>query len=197
MFLTAISGASLGNASTQAQSYVATINWASPTWDLFIILFFLIAGFLYGLSLGRDRIIVILVSIYMALAVVNTAPYIGTVASEIGLSQLFVLRISAFLGVFIVLFFLLARSALLQTFVTSDSHGSWWQVLLFSFLHVGLLIAITLSFLPKEASLNLAPVTRRLFVTDTARFVWILLPIVAMILIKGGAAQKKKYKYEI
>lgn len=197
MFLTAISGASLGSASTQAQSYVATINWASPTWDLFIILFFLIAGFLYGLSLGRDRIIVILVSIYMALAVVNTAPYIGNVATEIGFSQLFVLRISAFLAVFITLFFLLARSALLQTIVTSDSHGSWWQVLLFSFLHVGLLIAITLSFLPPEASKNLAPLTRRMFVTDTARFVWILLPIVAMILVKGGAAQKKKYKYEI
>lgn len=197
MFLTAISGASLSSASTQAQSYVATINWASPTWDLFIILFFLIAGFLYGLSLGRDRIIVILVSIYMALAVVNTAPYIGNVATEIGFSQLFVLRISAFLAVFIILFFLLARSALLQTIVTSDSHGSWWQVLLFSFLHVGLLIAITLSFLPPEASKNLAPLTRRMFVTDTARFVWILLPIVAMILVKGGAAQKKKYKYEI
>jgi hypothetical protein len=185
------------DASSQAQSYVATINWASPTWDLFIILFFLIAGFLYGLSLGRDRIIVILVSIYMALAVVTTAPYIGNVATEIGLSQLFVLRISAFLAVFIVLFFLLARSALLKTIASSDSDGAWWQVLLFSFLHVGLLIAITLSFLPPEASLNLAPLTRRLFVTDTARFIWILLPIVAMILIKGGAAQRKKYKYEI
>lgn len=185
------------DASSQAQSYVATINWASPTWDLFIILFFLIAGFLYGLSLGRDRIIVILVSIYMALAVVTTAPYIGNVATEIGLSQLFVLRISAFLAVFIVLFFLLARSALLKTIASSDSDGAWWQVLLFSFLHVGLLIAITLSFLPPEASQNLAPVTRRLFVTDTARFIWILLPIIAMIVIKGGAAQRKKYKYEI
>lgn len=187
----------LANASTQAQSLVATINWATPTWDLFIILFFLIAGLLYGLSLGRDRIIVILVSIYMALAVVNTAPYIGNVATEIGLSQLFVLRISAFLVVFIVLFFLLARSALLQTIASSDSHGSWWQVLLFSFLHVGLLIAITLSFLPAEASHNLAPLTQKMFVTDTARFIWILLPIVAMIMIKGGAAQKKKFKYDI
>jgi len=37
--------------------------------DLFIILFFVIAAFLYGFSLGRDRIVAILVSIYMGLAV--------------------------------------------------------------------------------------------------------------------------------
>ena len=45
--------------------FVTNINWAAPSWDLFIILFFIVAAFLYGLSLGRNRVIVILVSIYM------------------------------------------------------------------------------------------------------------------------------------
>lgn len=178
-------------------SLVANINWSEPTWDLFIILFFIIAALLYGMSLGRDRIIVILVSIYMALAVVNAAPLIGNMATEIGINQLFVVRITAFIALFVALFFLLSRSALLATVANTDSHGKWWQVIVFSFLHVGLLISITLSFLPAEASKHLAPFTQTIFVSEVGRFLWIVAPIVLMILLKGGAADKKKYKYDI
>lgn len=187
----------LTNAPAQVHNLVATVNWAQPSWDLFIVLFFIIAGFLYGLSLGRDRVIVILVSIYMALAVVNTAPFIGTIQANVGVDGVFVLRISAFLVAFVALFLLLARSALLQTIANSDTKGAWWQVMLFSFLHVGLLISIVLSFLPVSASEKLAPLTRTIFTSDTARFLWIIGPILAMVLIKGGAADKKKFKYDI
>lgn len=187
----------ISKTTTTAQNFVTNVNWAQPSWDLFIVLFFIIAGFLYGLSLGRDRIIVILVSIYMALAVVNTAPYIGNFQADVGIENVFVFRISAFVAVFIALFLLLARSALLQTIANSDTKGSWWQVMLFSFLHVGLLISIVLSFLPPGAVNHLAPATRSFFVSETARFLWIVGPIAAMILIKGGAAEKKKFKYDI
>jgi len=187
----------IANAPSNVQDFVATVNWAQPSWDLFIVLFFIIAGFLYGLSLGRDRVIVILVSIYMTLAVVNTAPFIGNLQANVGLTNIFVLRISAFVAVFIVLFLLLARSALLQTIASSDTKGSWWQVMLFSFLHVGLLISIILSFLPSSAVDRLAPLTQSIFTSETGRFLWIIGPIIAMVLIKGGAAEKKKFKYDI
>lgn len=180
------------SSSTQANTFMANIDWSKPSWDLFIILFFIVAGFLYGLSLGRDRVIVILISVYMALAVVNSAPFIGNFQADIGIDQFFAFRISTFVVVFIVLFFLMSRSALLSTVASSDARGSWWQVLLFSFLHVGLLISITLSFLPPAASTHLAPLTQKIFVEDTGRFIWIVAPIVAMMLIKGGAAEKRR-----
>lgn len=189
MLLAAIN---LTETTTATKSYVANINWAQPSWDLFIILFFLIAALLYGLSLGRDRVIVILIAVYMALAVVNSAPFIGNFQADIGLSQFFVFRVSTFVVVFIALFFLLSRSALLATVASSDAPGAWWQVLLFSVLHVGLLTSITLSFLPPTASSHLAPLTQKLFVQDIGRFFWIVAPIAAMILIKGGAAEKSK-----
>ncbi len=195
--VTALAAVDLTQKATDAQHYVASIDWSKPTWDLFIILFFIIAALLYGLSLGRDRVLVILVSVYMALAVVNTAPYIGNYSADIGVDQFFVFRISMFVVVFIALFFLMSRSALLSTVASSDNQGAWWQTLIFSFLHVGLLISITLSFLPDTAATSLAPLTRNLFVSENGRFFWIIAPIVAMILIKGGAAEKKKYKYEI
>lgn len=184
--------ATINQTSTQAQNFVANINWAQPSWDLFIILFFIVAALLYGLSLGRDRVIVILISVYMALAVVNSAPGIGTFTADVGLNQFFVFRVSTFVVVFIVLFFLMSRSALLATIASADNHGSWWQVLLFSFLHVGLLISITLSFLPPSASEHLAPMTQRIFVHETSRFLWIVVPIAAMMLIRGGGSEKKR-----
>lgn len=186
----------LTQTTTEAKSFVANINWAQPSWDLFIILFFIVAALLYGLSLGRDRVITILISVYMALAVVNFAPYIGSFTADVGVSQFFVVRVSTFVVVFVALFFLMSRSALLATVAKSDSTGAWWQVLLFSFLHVGLLVSITLSFLPDTATANLAPITQRLFAQDNARFFWIVAPIISMILIRGGNSDKK-YKYEI
>lgn len=188
---------SLSNATQSTTEFFSNINWAQPSWDLFIILFFVVAGFLYGLSLGRDRIIVILVAVYMALAVVNDAPYIGRLVEEAGLQQLFVVRISTFMTVFIILFFLLSRSALLKTIAGADTAGAWWQVLVFSFLHVGLLTSVTLSFLPDGAANALSPFTRNIFTTEGGKFFWVVAPIVAMIVLKGGAGEKKKYKYEI
>lgn len=172
-----------GHLSADLASYLANINWAAPTWDLFIVLFFVITVFLYGMSLGRDRIIVILVSIYMALAVVSNAPFLGNWDANVKVGDFFAFRVTTFLGLFVLLFFVLSRSALQRTFGNLAA-GSWWQVLLFSVFHVGLLVSITLSFLPPDAITHLAPLTQRVFASDLARFLWIVAPIGGMVLIK-------------
>ncbi|PIS40876.1 MAG: hypothetical protein COT26_01065 [Candidatus Kerfeldbacteria bacterium CG08_land_8_20_14_0_20_43_14] len=182
-------------AATSVQGLFTGFNWSQPSWDLFIILFFVIAAFLYGLSLGRDRIIVIMVSIYMGLAIVNTAPFLAN--TVITIQSPFVIKISVFLGVFVALFFFLSRSALLRTLAASDAQGRWWQVLIYSILHVGLLVSVVLNYLNPAAIAKLAPLTQRIFATPNARFIWIIAPIIAMILFGGAAAEKKKYKYEI
>jgi hypothetical protein len=169
---------------TDLMTYLTRINWAAPSWDLFIVLFFIVTVFLYGMSLGRDRIIVILVSIYMALAVVSNAPILGKLDANVNLGNFFAFKVTTFLGLFVLLFFLMSRSALLKTF-GSLAAGRWWQVLLFSVFHVGLLVSITMSFLPGEAVNHLAPLTQKLFASDNARFAWIVAPILGMSIIKS------------
>jgi hypothetical protein len=169
--------------------FLQSIDWTMPTWDLFIVIFFVIAAFLYGLSLGKDRVIVILVSIYMALAVINTAPYLNDLSGKdinIDFGHNFAFKVTLFLGVFIALFFLLSRSALSRAFGSSGG-GSWWQVILFSFLHIGLLISVILSFLPFQTAEHLMPITRQIFTSDLGKFLWITTPIVAMVVFKGGS----------
>lgn len=164
-------------------SYLMRINWSAPTWDLFIVIFFLVTVFLYGMSLGRDRIIVILVSIYMALAVVSNLPVLGKLDAGFSFGQFFALKVTTFLGLFVLLFFMMSRSALEKTFSNMAS-GSWWQIMLFSTFHVGLLVSITLSFLPPAAVEALAPVTRTIFASEEGKFFWIVAPIMAMAVVK-------------
>ena len=161
---------------------IGQFNLATPSWDLFIILFFVLAAFIYGLSLGRDRIIIILVSIYVGLAIVNSAPYVKDLAGQVKL-DIFAFKATAFLGLFILLFFMFSRSALLRTLGSGNVSGSWLQVIIFSFLHVGLLTSITLSFLPAESLDFLMPITRTVFVSEPARFIWMVAPIVVMFLV--------------
>jgi len=172
----------------QVVSFLTNINWASPSWDLFIFLFFIVGSLLYGFSLGRDRIIVILVSVYMALAVVGNAPIINQLNLAFNINDNIVLRISFFLSVFVVLFFLLSRSALLKTIGENSSAGAWWQVIVFSILQVGLLISITMSFLPVDMLRSFSQFTRDFFISDIGKSCWLILPIVVMAL--GPKAKK-------
>lgn len=161
----------------ELQQYV---NFQNPTWDTFLFIFFLIAAFLYGMSLGRDRIIVILLSIYMSLAVVEALP---DFVLNITINQNFAFQVTAFISLFVVLFFLFSRSAILNTLGEGRSRGGFIEVIIFSFLHVGLLISIAMGFMPPEFLAKFSPTTITIFTQEWARFLWIAAPIAAMIIL--------------
>lgn len=162
-------------------------NLATPSWDMFILIFFIVAVFIYGFSLGRNRIVVILIAIYMALAVVNTAPFLNKWiegAMKFGnLGQIFAVKLGLFLVIFALLFFLFSRSRLLLSVSSDQQHSGWWQIPIFSILHIGLLLSIALSFLPPDSLLPLSAFTREIFTSDIGKFVWITAPIAAMIIL--------------
>ena len=159
------------------------IDWSSPTWDLVILLFFLISVLVYSFTLGRDRIVAILLSTYIALAITTNLPFMDRLTDLINRGGIFTFQISSFLIVFAVLFFLLTRGNIIQGL--SSLSGSWWQIILFSFLQVGLLTSIILSFLPDSALGHLSEFTKIVFLSDIGRFVWMVLPILALAFFKG------------
>lgn len=170
-------------------SWLPTLNFSSPTWDLFIILFFIVFSMLYGVSLGRDRILAIIVSVYMALAVVYAVPWLQWLQGEtvqVAIGSSFAFRVTIFLGVLLFIFFLLSRSAM--SWAVSGHDGPFWQVLVFSVLHVGLLVSVTLSFLPDTVTRQFAPITQTVFLSDVARSLWIILPIFTMVFAKRPSA---------
>lgn len=174
--------------------FIPGINWSNPSWDVFIFLLFFVIAFLYGFSLGRDRILVILVSIYIALALVPSFPYYDKL--YLGLSaQSFAFKVISFYVVFIVLFVLLSRSALLNL-LGAQSTGigdNIFEVVVFSILHVGLLVSITLSFLPAASLTHFAPSTREIFTSELGKFLWLIAPIAGMIIFSKHKWSRRDY----
>ena len=162
--------------------FLQTIDWQNPSWDLMLVIFFVISALLYGMSLGRDRLLVILMSIYMSLAVVQTLPQ---AVLSLQFEKFFAFHVTAFVGIFLVLFFFLSRSALLRTFGSKASQGKVWQVILLSILHVGLLVSVVFSFFPKEVLANFSPITQMIFTHEWGRFGWTTAPVLAMMLMKS------------
>ena len=175
---------------TDLVSFFQNIDLGAPTWDLFLILFFVMGAFIYGFSLGRDRIIVILVSVYMSLAVVDKIPMFNGQA-EIVLSDVFAFKITSFFVLFLFLFFFFARSGLLRTIAIGDNRGRWYQVVVFSILQIGLIISIAMSFLPVDFLAKFSEQIRWVFNSDVARFFWLVTPILAMAMIRRVTPDKK------
>lgn len=173
---------------SQIIAYLTSVNWSAPTWDIFILLFFIVGSILYGLALGRDRIIVILIAIYMSIAVVTNTPLLTALPQTLNFNNTFS-QLAFFVALFIALFFLVSRSALLKTISGHGTPGTWWQTTVFSVLQVGLLISVTLSLLPKEMTQGLSEVTKSVFLTDQGRSAWMVLPILVLIL---APKQKKE-----
>jgi hypothetical protein len=165
------------------QSVVDNVNWATPSWDLFIMIIFVAGIFLYGLSLGRDRVFVILVSSYISLALLSKSSLIFEVLG-VQFDSSFINNTVLFLGGVFILFFLLSNSAFTSVFDQSPS-GTWLQTLIVSFLQIGLVISIVTSFLSPEEITTLSPFIKSVFVENQAQFFWLLSPLAAMLIFKG------------
>ncbi len=176
----------------QITSAVSAMNLTTPSWDIFIVLFFVISALLYGFSMGRDRILTMLVSVYMSIAVAKYVPYVTAFNASVNINDSFAIRISVFLGAFVLLFFLLSQSALLKMFGGAGEQGSWWHVALFSLLQSGLLISVTLSFFPADNSAWISPFIKAAFISDPAKTVWVLAPIAVMIFL-GKFKREDRY----
>lgn len=161
-----------------------SVDFSQPTWDLFIYLFFAIAILLFGFTLGRRRLISILLSVYLSLVVVNYLPYLDRASGNVDINLgIFAFKLSSFVIVFAVAFLVLSRSEILYE-MAGPGKGII-SSFIFSFLLVGMLLSITLGFLPDASLRLLSPFTKEIFASDLAKFVWIILPMAAMAVLRG------------
>ena len=58
--------------------------------------------------------------------------------------------------------------------------------MIFSFFHVGLILSILMSYLPQDMVNHVSAGMRNLFISDPAKFFWLVAPIVMMVLLRKG-----------
>jgi hypothetical protein len=165
------------------QMLVRTFNWHSPSWDLFILLFWLVAAVIYAFSAGRGRILTILVSIYMSQLLVKEMPFLSQVVSDrLNVATGTLQQLAAFVILFIVLFFFLGRYAF-KSSVDGKHFTGIIFVIVFSFLQVGLLINIVIHYLPDYVQNTFSPLITMLFLHPYSNFIWLLLPVAFLIVL--------------
>ena len=157
-------------------------------WDIFIILVFLIAVFVYGFFLGRNRMILLLLSSYFSLIISQVIPWSRlTSLGWLGLGQepSASFRILVFLALILLFYFLIPRSVLSSSLrIKKRGDASWLQLFILSIVQLGLLAAVILSFLSAEAVANFSPLVKKIFIGPEAQFIWLTLPILTVVLMR-------------
>jgi hypothetical protein len=167
---------------SQIQELIGTFNWHSPSWDLFILLFWLVASVLFAFAAGRGRMLSILVSTYMAQLFVIQAPFFSDAVSQrfnIGMTTL--AQLAAFVVLFLIFFIFLGRYAFRST-LDGRQILALPFTLVFTVLQVGLLIHIVITYLPLHVQNDLSPLIQYVFLHPNAAFIWLLLPVVFLII---------------
>ncbi len=171
----------------EANQLIQHFNWHTPSWDLFIILFWGVASVFYAFAAGRGRSVSLLMSLYITKLLVLEAPWLSNVINQkLPSSFASLQQLVSFLIIFVLLFILLSRYAF-RTSADGRHFGSIIFTLIFSILQIGLLINIILGFLAVSGK-SFSPLVSFVFLSGSAGFVWLLAPLIFLIILGRSIA---------
>lgn len=154
------------------------ISLVTPSWDLFIFLFFIGAVLIFIFSLNRDRLLITILSSYLTIALINSISFLNLLYKDA--LPFWFWKIIIFISLVVIFSLLVSRAIGFSHF----GLGSIRQIVLLSISQVGLLMSIILSFLPPEITTYLTSFTKNIFVSNLGQTIWIILPIISLIFVK-------------
>jgi len=141
------------------------------TQDVSLVLIILLASFLFGILVGRNRIMAVLISTYVSFAMVSVIP--ETLWPDDNY------KFFAFLGILAVL--TLANRRFLDVYFSGTGSGFLGKIFFISFLEIILILSIGLSFLPtKEALGYVSSSAYGYLVSGWAKIIWMVAPLLFM-----------------
>ncbi|MEK7576953.1 MAG: hypothetical protein AAB482_04660 [Patescibacteria group bacterium] len=153
----------------------------NPAVDVLIIIFFLAAGFLWGLLGGKSKLLSFLFATYVGLFL---SSLVFKMLDEYMIAPKSQYRnIAVYFSILIVVFIILERMVLR---IFSRVGYRWWQAFLMSFLAVGLFVSGTLAIVSLKGILVISPLTRSLFVGSSAYLFWVASPLLGLLLVSRG-----------
>lgn len=142
--------------------------------DVTLLLVVVFVSFLFGMFVGRYRLITVLINIYITLALLYSVPekYLENYSAQL----------IFFSSLLIVLTFL--GKKLFDISISGAGSGFMWRVFVMSFLEVMLIISIALSILPKKEALGYVSSKAFLYLASpNAQFIWLAIPLIFIFVI--------------
>lgn len=136
--------------------------------DVTLLLIVLLASFIFGMFIGRYKLLTILVNIYVSVAVLSAVP--------ISLFPDYTYRLIFFFSTLIILIIISKR--LFEIYISGSGSGFLWRVFIMSFLEVVFLFSVALSIVPKNVALGyVSPMSYEYLASQWAHLVWMIIPL--------------------
>jgi hypothetical protein len=134
----------------------------------------------YNYTIGKYRIIMLLVALYLAGAVILLAPVLAMLKTLIPIPSLW-LSLGLLAIMTALMMFVLARSTFFDD--VYNPHG--WRVAVYSLLQVIVVVVILVTMLPLAVTGDFSPNFARVFMDPIIRSILIFAPLVTMALLRG------------
>lgn len=141
------------------------------------MLLFIGLSIAFGFIFGRWKLVNILINVYIVVAFLSILP------KEI-LSFSPYAKVGSFLGL---LFFLsMVDDRLFDVHITSAGTDFFWRLFVMSILVTGMVVSVTLSFLPKTLALSYISLTAfEYFASPFALIFWMTIPLLLLLFINN------------
>ncbi len=142
--------------------------------DISLLLAIVLVSFVFGMFIGRYKLITVLINIYVAVAIVSAIP--GKFLEN------YVQELVIFLSIVIILTLISKR--LFEIYISGSGSGFLWRVFVMSFLEVLFLSSIILSIIPEEKAIGIISKTAYSYLASPlAGLLWMAAPLVFLFVI--------------
>lgn len=145
--------------------------------DVSLLLLFIGMSLVFGFVFGRWKLINILINVYIALAFVGVLP-----------ESLFTGSSYLKAGTFIILLIILTAidKRLFDLHISNAGTDLFWRLIVMSLLVTGMVVSVTLSFLPKVIALGfISPLAYGYFASSGALIFWMVAPLLSLLFINN------------
>ena len=163
---------------SQFKGFFSDLNFGGQ--GILFVGLFIVFIIVWGLSLGRTRSIISVLSIYVAFTIENLFPYFENIKNSAKLPfNVYILKLCLFAGAYLVVFLIFNHSFIKRKFSSDDF--SLTSIIVISILQIGLLASIAASFLPQEMAVNIFGPFYYFIGTPQTLFYWSIVPVPAVL----------------
>lgn len=171
-------GFSFGSAGVSKGSILSNSIGHGNT-DLILIASIIFSSFIIGMALGRSRLMMGIVSIYIASSLSDKFPFYTQIAAYFKETEGYLIKISIFLFFYLLTFLFLNKSMIRSRFTLNEV--PFFAILFLSIIHGAFLLTNLLFFFPEPLINKFSPILISYFTTQKAQFVWALLPVLSFV----------------
>lgn len=145
--------------------------------DLSLLFIFIGLSIAVGFIFGRWKLVNILINVYIVVAFISVLP-----------KELLAFSPYAKVGAFLALLFFLSTvdDRLFDVHITSAGTDFFWRLFVMSILVTGMLVSVTLAFLPKTMALSyISQTAYGYFASPFALIFWMILPLFLLLFINN------------